>query len=134
MSPFLLLAPVGVALLIAVIWLLGGRGSAALADDAAALARLRRDFFDYEADDILVSADGKAAVLTSKTDGIGVVFAMGDDFTTRLLGAGDVDKLARQGAQLTFHIHEYTGRTVTLTAANDDTAAAWAARLKKLEA
>lgn len=136
MSPMMLFSPFGVLLLIAVIWLVGGRGSAKLADGAAALARLRRDFFDYEAKDILLSTDGKAALLApaSEDERLGVVFAMGDDFATRLLGAGDIAKLAQNGAQLKFHIHEYTGRTIVLEAANDDAATQWAERLKKLEA
>lgn len=137
MSPILLLAPLGVALLVLMIWALGGRGGAAFADEAAALERLRQDYFDYEAADCLLDqAEGMTALFTAKNgyEGqIALVTNMGDDFVTRMMGPGDVRNLALDSAQLTFRVNEFTGRRVAITAAPEQ-AKKWYARLRELEA
>lgn len=137
MSPMLLLAPVGVALLVFVIWALGGRGDASLKDEAAALQRLRQDFFDFTpADSLLDQAEGTSAlfIAVSGYEGkIAVVTTMGSDFITRLVGAGDVRHVDIDGAKLSFNLNDFTGRHVALTAA-PERAQKWHNRLTQLEA
>ncbi|MGB0919932.1 MAG: hypothetical protein ACPG06_04840 [Alphaproteobacteria bacterium] len=137
MSPMLLLAPIGVALLVLVIYLLGGRGTASFKDEAAALARLQQDFFDYApAECLLDQAEGTSALFIAEhgyDDKIALVTAMGSDFITRMISAGDVKELAQDGALLAFDLNEFTGRRVEITAA-PERAQQWYARLEKLEA
>lgn len=137
MSPILLLAPIGVAFLVLVIWALGGRGGASFANEAEALARLRQDFFDYDpADSLLDQAEGQSALFTAKNgfEGqVALITNMGDDFVTRMMGPGDVKALQLEGAQLSFQVNEFTGRRVTITAA-PELAQKWHARLEELEA
>ena len=137
MNLMVLLAPVGVLFLVLLTWVLGGNKVAELSDEQAALARFKQDFFDFEAREIALSGEGHHSALlvpANEDDGIGLVFALGDNYATRFLHKGDVAKLAVKGNAVSFRINEFTGRKIDFACEDAATANQWADRLRALAA
>lgn len=131
------LAGAAVAALVGLIWLLGGRETASFQAPEQALDRLRQDFYDYTASDIAVcSNNGRTALLDPADDcdlPLAVVFSVGADFATRLLRAGDITKLSREGRTLTFALNEFTGKALAISFEDDGALTRWQERLADLE-
>ena len=132
------LAGAAVAALVALIWFLGGRDTACFENPDQALDRLRQDFYDYIASDIAISTDnGQTALLAPAADcdlPPAAVFAVGSDFATRLLRAGDITKLNRDGLTLSFKLNEFTGKALAISFGDEDGLTRWQERLAELEA
>ena len=96
MSSVLMFSALGVAAMVGLTWILGGLRTAVIEDCDAAADLMRRDFIAFEAGDAILSVDGTAAFLVpvggdkSQGEKVGLVFAMGQRFATRLLSRGDV--------------------------------------------
>jgi hypothetical protein len=88
----LLFSALGIAAMVGLTWALGGLRTAVLTDREAAVDLMRRDFIEFEASDGILSVDGTAALLVPAADAerVGLVFAMGQRFATRILSPGDV--------------------------------------------
>jgi len=84
-----LLAPVGVGVMIAVSWALGGLRTSRLRDPQDAESLLHADFPDFAPTETIVGLHGKAALCSGDT-GVGIVTAWGDKFVTTILRRGDV--------------------------------------------
>jgi len=93
----LLFSALGTDAMVGLIWALGGLRTAVLADCDAAVDLMRRDFIEFEASDAILSVDGTAALLVPAADAvdIGLVFAMGQCFATRILSSGDLISVTR---------------------------------------
>lgn len=118
----------GVGVLVATTYIMGAWRTARVTPEAAA-ERLKFDEPDFEPQDWLVAADGKAAAAISR-DGeeLGLVFAMGEDFATRRLKRS-VARVERDGAAVIFILKEPSRRAVRVMASDEDAAAQWFLRL-----
>ena len=101
MAYALLFSVLGIAAMVGLTWALGGLRTAVLADRDAAVDLMRRDFIEFEAGDGILSVDGTAALLAPAADAerVGLVFAMGQRFATRILSPGDVVSVTEVPAQ-----------------------------------
>lgn len=118
----------GVGVLVAATYFLGAWRTARVTLEAAA-ERLKFDEADFEPQDWLIGADGKAAAAISR-DGaeLGLVFVVGEDFATRRLRRSAV-RLARDGAAIIFDLKEPSRRAVRIMAPDEGAAAQWFLRL-----
>jgi len=134
MSIMLFISAAGILFLIAMTYMLGGMTEATFATAEEALDRFRQDFFGFEASDIAISDNGGHAALLQSADArqIGLCFAMGDSFATRLLRAGDLADVQQNGNSVTFKLHEFTGRKVALSFEDPQEAQSWVGRLQPL--
>lgn len=124
------LSLIGVGVLVALSYLLGGLRSARVTLDAAA-ERLLFDEPDFQPADWLIGADGKAAAALSR-DGseIGLVFVVGDDYATRRLKRAGAE-IGREGNDLVFALRETSRRAVRVAAPDDGAAGQWLLRLQR---
>ena len=92
MSPALLVIVVaaGIAAVVLSVHFTGGSARAIIADDAAARERFRQDFPDLAVRSVHLVRDRDAAFLALEDGRIGVVYAVGGRFLTRVVGAGDL--------------------------------------------
>jgi hypothetical protein len=125
----LLISVGGVALLIALSWLLGGLRSVRV-DETAATERLAFDEPDFAPADWLTSADGCAAAAISR-DGrdAAVVFAVGDRLATRRFKAGAV-AVHVDGRSVAVLLGDVSRPKIALLAPDADAANRWARRLR----
>ena len=79
-----LLAPLGIALVVALSWWLGALKSTALDGPAGAIERFQIDFPAWQPVDVVVSGDEKTALLLFPDGVVGLVFTIGTKFGTRL--------------------------------------------------
>lgn len=106
------IAPLAVAGLIYLVYRLGGTATATLGSENEAVARLVKDYPDWTGREVHIAANGHMAVLPS--DGVlGLVFAVGDVFATRVLEPGDIE-IANDDAKV--HLHDFSAPDVALTA------------------
>src|SRR5262249_5646048 len=94
-----LLSGLGVALTIALTWLVGWSRTARLGSVEEAAARFRDDFPALAARGGAVDAHGRAALL-ELGDSVGLVTVAGDHLVTRRLRKGDVRHAVVEGEQL----------------------------------
>ena len=100
MASVLAFSALGIAAMVGLTWMLGGLSTAVLADCDAALGLIHRDFIEFEASDGIVSVDGSAALFAPvEGERVGLVFAMGQRFATRLLSPGDVLSVSQVPAE-----------------------------------
>lgn len=118
----------GVAVLVAVSYLLGGWRSAPV-DEAAARDRLAFDEPDFNPGAWLFGADGKAAAALSE-DGreAAFVFSVGDGLSTRRARCGEV-AVEAAGRTLTARLRDPSKWALKLSAGSPEEAARWASRL-----
>jgi len=110
----------GIILILAVIYLTGGYKTARVGDMDA--ARLFADQVpDFAASDLLVAANGLAALARDgRTGAVAVAYAMGDKINVRTLGPGDVAAVSVDGVRsLTIRLNDFTHGTVTLALATE---------------
>lgn len=118
----------GVAVLVAVSWLLGAWRSIPL-DEAKARDRLAFDEPDFIVGDWLFGADGKSAVAVSQDGGeLALVRSLGDGLATRRIRKGAAPVEAR-GADVLIALGDPSITKFRLRAPDDKAAAAWASRL-----
>ncbi|MCB2099048.1 MAG: hypothetical protein AB7F91_14315 [Parvularculaceae bacterium] len=114
----------GIAILIAVSWLLGAMKSVAVTEEAAQ-DRLAFDEPDFDVGEWFFGADGKGAAAVS-ADGseTAVVFANGDGLGTRRFRHGSVG-VERHGTIIEFRMREPSLRAVRVVATDETTAEQW---------
>lgn len=140
MDPQLLLpivAPVLIGLVVLVSWRLGGLRTAALAGEEAAEARVKADYPDFVAEETLVAADGRTALLSGGMSGtLALVSTLGDRQLTRKLGAGDVKAAAVEdgadGPVLVLTLDDFTCPTVRVALADRAEGERWLERARSL--
>ena len=106
-------AATGVALILAVLWILGGLRTARIASPEAASSRLRQDWPDCMVRDLLVSCDGSVALAETTSGEWGIVFAVGNRLATRRLSpdrilSGTVKAAAEGLFRLEVQTREFT--------------------------
>lgn len=115
---------VGIAILVALSWLLGAWRSASVTR-AAAAERLAFDEPDFKVGEWFVSADGKsAAAISADGQETALVFAMGDGLVSRRFRHGSVG-VRQAGAVIEFAMREPSLRAVRVTAPDEAAAARW---------
>lgn len=139
----LLLAPVpvlGIALIVAAIWALGGRAPGRIADAAGARRAAAEGLFGFVGGEVVLAVDGAGALVHAEHgEGIAVLSPLGDRFVARLLAPGDVASLAHRGdgdvVELTIRTADFTMRNMRLRFAPADAAQAerWLAPLRAAE-
>lgn len=136
MPSMLIISAVGIAFLVMMTWVLGGMKEATFGQPEEVLDRFRQDFYGFSASEIKISDNGGHAALLQSADKaqIGLCFAMGDSFATRLLRAGDIAALQQDGNTVTFKLNEFTGRKVSLQFDDQDQTQSWLDRLTPLSA
>lgn len=118
----------GVAILVAVSWLLGAMKSIAVTEEAAK-DRLAFDEPDFDAAEWFFGADGKsAAAISGDGSETALVFVLGDGLGTRRFRHGAVS-IERHGAVIIFRTGEPALRSVKLAAPDAADAEQWVLRL-----
>jgi len=130
--PVTLLIPLGgIALILLAVWLSGGARRARL-DRALVLRRLDEDLPDFAVAEMIIDADGAAAVALANDGALALIFVAGDKVVVRPLPAHDIRRVAQERAgddmRLVIDTGEFThGRVALLLSAAE--AARWQARL-----
>lgn len=123
----LLISAGGVALIVLISVLLGAWKTVRL-DEASARGRLELDEPDFQPSDLLVGADGKAALAIGANGDAALVFALGDGLATRRFKPGDYQVKAA-GADVELNLRDPSKWRVRLAAGSPEAAAGWAGRL-----
>jgi hypothetical protein len=130
-NPVTLLVPlIGVAVILAAVWLTGGARRVRL-DRALVLARLGEDLPDFVAAEVAIDADGAAALIHGAEGALAIVFAAGDKVVVRALEPGEVRHVEAAGDRLAIDTTAFTHERFTLTLPG--AAATWARRLAAAE-
>jgi hypothetical protein len=126
-NPVSLLVPLlGIALILAAVWLTGGARRARL-DRALVLARLGEDLPDFVASETVIDADAATALAAGADGTFALVFAAGDKVVVRALGQGEVRRVTVAGDRLEIDTAAFTHGRFAL--ALPGAASAWARRL-----
>jgi hypothetical protein len=135
MAVYLLAAILGVALVVASTWALGGVRTARLPGTESAVSLMRRDHGAYSPSETELSADATAALLCSDSGAVGLVFAMGEHFATRELAPGDI-RFAEADERGALHLgfRDLGSPDPTIRLASGDRARLWGERLSPLAA
>lgn len=124
---------VATVILVAAIYLVAGKRNAPALDEILARRRLGEDWQDFDADEIWISADRRAALATDRgSSRLGLVFAFGDKLPSRILGHGDVVRAALEGGRLVVETRDFSRPRFTMTSTGEATARPWAERLGRL--
>lgn len=131
-NPVTLLIPLlGIALILAAVWLTGGAKRARL-DPALALRRLAEDLPGFAAGDVAIDADGGAALIAPEAgDGCAVVFVAGGRIAVRHLDRHDISRVVLEQDRLVVETGDFTHGRFALRLPGE--AARWAARLAPQE-
>ncbi|HZB93916.1 MAG TPA: hypothetical protein VE397_20880 [Stellaceae bacterium] len=128
-NPATLLVPlIGIALILAAVWLTGGARRARL-DPALVLRRLAEDLPAFLPGEVAIDAENMQA-LVAAADGSApaIVFAAGDKLVVRLLAPGELRRVALAGDRLLIDTGAFTHGRFAL--ALPGAAARWAALLR----
>lgn len=129
----LILAAVAAAGLMGAIYLASRGATAPALDESLARRRLGEDWQDFEAEDVWVAADRRAALATDRRSArLGLVFAFGDKLPSRLLGPGDVTACSLQGGRLVIETKDFGRHHFVLASTGDADTRPWAERLSRL--
>ena len=136
----LLPAPLGVGLIVVLVWLLGGWRDALIADAGAARARYLDDDPLFEPGDVLLSADGRAALVFARSGTAAALLrVLGDRQITRSLAGGMLRSVALAGEDdgrtcLRLGLADPTCRkaAIDVTPLPDAERRTWLARLEEL--
>ena len=134
MSPLDLILPVGgIALIVLVVWLVGGLRSASI-DDADTVRRyLALDHPEFEPGELRLAADKRSALILDRGERrSAVLFALGDRVTVRIVAPGDLAGVAARGGDLVLTLTDLGARRFILRLGDAEAAQAWAARLDRL--
>jgi len=109
------LAPLGVLFLIGLVALFGGNQVASFTSPEDALSRFRKDFKQWSDDQVFLSDDGTIALLpAASSDQVGIVYAVGDCFATRIVTRADFDLPSDDAAPARVHIHDFSAPDITV--------------------
>lgn len=129
----LLAALLGIGAVVGLTVVLGGSRPARLSRVEAALDLMRRDHDGFPCRDAELTVDGSAALLRSEAGTVGLVFAMGGNFVTRLLVPGDVRAASVEaGSLLRVTLTDFGAPRLSIPLASEATAATWCNRLEEL--
>ncbi len=103
-----LIPVVGVAFLVFLAWRLGTLKSAHLQDEQSVRVRFAQDFPDLRPDHVILSTDGRAALLVFEGDKLGAVFSVGDRFATRLFRPGDLEESVSDSGDMSIRTSDIT--------------------------
>lgn len=132
-----IVAPIAIALLVFVSWRAGGWRTAALDDADTAAQRLKADYPDFMAEETLLSADGRTALLHGGKSGtLALVSSLGDSFLTRRLGPGEVKAATIEedgdGAVLVVKLDDFTCPAVRVRLSDRAAGEPWLERARAL--
>lgn len=114
----------GIAILVAVAWMLGATRSVSVEPDRAA-ERLRFDEPDFAVSEWFWGDDRKsAAALSADGEELAIIFALGDSLATRRLKSAKI-KAATSGSVVIFKIGELSVGRFRLKAKDEAEAQAW---------
>lgn len=128
-NPATLLVPlIGIALILAAVWLTGGARRVRL-DRALALRRLAEDLPQFVPGEIAIDAD-RAEALVAAADGSSpaIVFVAGDKIVVRRLARGGLRRVTLEGERLHIDTGDFTHGRFALVLPGE--AARWAALLR----
>jgi hypothetical protein len=127
-NPVTLLLPLlGIALILAAVWLSGGLRQARLDRDLVR-RRLAEDLPEFVPAEIAIAADARSAIAGEAAGRrAALVFAAGDKVVVRPLGAGELRRVAREGERLVIDTVDFTHPRFALDLPGE--AERWAARL-----
>jgi len=132
-NPVAMLIPLGgIALILAVVWLIGGARRARL-DRALVLRRLDEDLPGFAAAEVSIDGDAAAAIAaTADGASLALIFAAGDKVVVRPLVPRDIKRVAQQpmrdGVRLVIETGDFTHGRFELRLSSAE-AARWQARL-----
>jgi hypothetical protein len=130
MSPLDLAIPIGgIALILLVVWALGGLRDARLGDEAALRRRIARDHPEFAVAQIMTDRDGRSALVFERSGRRALLlFSLGDKVGARLIGPRDLRACRIAGGDLELRLADFGARRVRLKL-GDGAAAERAARL-----
>lgn len=103
------IAPLAVAGLICLVYLLGGSKRATLSSESEVLNRFQKDYPDWTGTEVRLSEDRHVAVLPSPaSDQVGLVFAVGAVFVARLVNGQDIETKDDAAQSVIVHFHDFT--------------------------
>jgi len=129
-----LILPVGgIALIVLVVWLVGGLRSASI-DDADTVRRyLALDHPEFEPGELRLAADKRSALILDRSERrSAVLFALGDRVTVRIVAPGDLAGVGACGGDLVLTLTDLGARRLILRLGDAEAAQVWAARLDRL--
>ncbi len=130
MSPLDLILPVGgIALIVLVVWLVGGLRNASIDDADTVRRHLALDHPEFEPGELRLAAD---KILDRGERRSAVLFALGDRVTVRIVAPGDLAGVAARGGDLVLTLTDLGARRLTLRLGDAKAAQAWAVRLDRL--
>lgn len=99
----------GIVLVVIVVHLTGGTRRATFPDTKAAADRFALDFPDLRPSAVYLTQDGSCAFLELPNSRVGVVYAVGDKFLTRLIGNSDLAGAPRASAHtVSLRLRDFT--------------------------
>jgi len=133
-SPLDLILPVGgIALIVLVVWLVGGLRNASIDGADAVCRRLALDHPEFEPGELRLAADKRSALILDRSERrSAVLFALGDRVTVRIVAPGDLAYVAARGGDLVLTLTDLGARRLILRLGDAEAAQAWAARLDRL--
>ncbi len=134
MSPLDLILPVGgIALIVLVVWLVGGLRRASINDADAVRRHLALDHPEFEPGELRLAADKRSALIIDRAERrSAVLFALGDRVTIRIVAPGDLAGVAARGGDVVLTLTDLGARRLILRLGDAEAAQAWAARLDRL--
>ena len=99
----------GISLVVAVVHMTGGTCRATLADTKAASERFAIDYPDLRPSAFYLTQDGSCAFLELPNSRVGIVYAVGDKFLTRLIARSDLAGAPRASADtVSLRLRDFT--------------------------
>ncbi len=131
MSPLDLILPVGgIALIVLVVWLVGGLRNASIGDAEVVRRQLALDHPEFAPGELRLAADKRSALILDCSERrSAVLFALGDRVTVRIVAPGDLAGVGARGGDLVLTLTDLGARRLILRLGDAEAAQAWAARL-----
>ena len=130
-NPVSLLIPlIGIALILAAVWLTGGARRARL-DRALVLRRLGEDLPEFIAGEMVIDADAATALAAGADGAFALLFAAGDKVVVRALSRAELRRVSVAGDRLEIDTGAFTHGRFALALPGE--AARWARRLSPPE-
>jgi hypothetical protein len=130
-NPVSLLIPlIGIALILAAVWLTGGARRARL-DRALVLQRLGEDLPEFVAGEVVIDADAATALAAGADGTFALLFAAGDKVVVRALSRAELKRVGAAGDRLEIDTGAFTHGRFALALPGE--AARWARRLSPPE-
>jgi hypothetical protein len=130
-NPVSLLIPlIGIALILAAVWLTGGARRARL-DRALVLRRLGEDLPEFIAGEMVIDADAATALAAGADGAFALLFAAGDKVVVRALSRAELGRVSVAGDRLEIDTCAFTHGHFALALPGE--AARWARRLSPSE-